>query len=284
MVIAMLLWGTGWPVLKILTETVSWEVATFWRLLIMSIAFLPILWWKKKPLHLPKSSWIWVGISGLFYAVYMALAFWGIKLATAGAGGMIMTTLSPILTSILVLIFIRSRTSAHHTVGLGLGLVGGMIMLEVWNGDLLTNNGNLIIVLAALAWSAISVLAQYNHNHLDPILYTFFLGVSGTLVMFFVAFPHGILQVFDQGIRFWSALLYLAILTQTMASTIYFIASSKIGSQKASSYMLLVPVFAIFSSYLLLSEIPSLSLLIGGGLSIFAVYWINRSKSIRLKG
>lgn len=275
----MMLWGAGWPVLKILSETVSWEVATFWRLALMSIAFIPVLWWNKKPLLLAKPAWISVGISGALYAFFMVLSFWGVQVGTAGAGGVIITTLSPIITVLIAIVFARFRPSKHHYFGLGLGLVGGMVMVELWKGNILANEGNLIFIFAALIWSVVSVLSQYSREYLDPIRYTFFVGLIATVVMFFVAFPHGILQVFDQGVRFWSALLYLAIMTQTVASTIYFIASGKVGSGKASSFMLLVPVFALVSSYELLGEIPSIPLMVGGAMSIAAVYWINHTKT-----
>ncbi|MDP1785676.1 MAG: DMT family transporter, partial [Sulfuricurvum sp.] len=172
----------------------------------------------------------------------------------------------------------RFRPAKQHVLGLVLGLIGGFVMVELWDGNILTHAGNLIFILAALTWSVLSVLSQYSQLHLDPIRYTFFLGLIATVTMFFLAYGHGILQVFDQGVRFWSALLYLALMTQTVASTIYFIASGKMGSGKASSFMLLVPVFALVSSYELLGEIPSIPLLIGGAISIAAVYVINQQK------
>ncbi|MBN2870836.1 MAG: EamA family transporter, partial [Campylobacterales bacterium] len=64
--------------------------------------------------------------------------------------------------------------------------------------------------------------------------------------------------------------------------TIYFIASGKMGSGRASSYMFLVPVCALASSYVLLDEIPSVPLLIGGAISMMAVYLINRPRGGRL--
>lgn len=274
----MMIWGAGWPVLKILSENVSWEVATFWRLALMSIAFIPVLWWNKKPLRLAKPAWIYVIVSGLLYALFSCLSFWGVQVATAGAGGMIITTLSPVITVLIAIIFNRFRPAKQHIFGLVLGLIGGFVMVELWDGNILTHAGNLIFILAALTWSILSVLSQYSQLHLDPIRYTFFLGLIATVTMFFVAYGHGILQVFDQGVRFWSALLYLALMTQTVASTIYFIASGKMGSGKASSFMLLVPVFALVSSYELLGEIPSIPLLIGGAISIAAVYVINQQK------
>lgn len=275
----MMMWGAGWPVLKILSQSVSWEVATFWRFALMSIAFIPVLWWNKKPLNLAKSARIWVGVSGLLYALFTVVSFLGVQIATAGAGGMIITTLSPVLTVLITIAFFGFRPSKQHIFGLGLGLIGGMIMVQLWEGKILSHMGNLLFIFAALTWSVLSVMAQYSREHLDPIRYTFFLGLIATFCMFPIAYGHGILLVFDQGIRFWSALLYLSVVTQTVASTIYFVASGKIGSAKAGSYMLLVPVFALISSYALLGEIPSTSLLIGGAMSIAAVYWINQSKT-----
>ena len=278
MLFSMMLWGAGWPILKILSESVSWEVATFWRLALMSLAYLPVLWWNKKPLRLAKPAWLTVVLSGLLYAVFMILSFLGVQVATAGAGGMIITTLSPVLIVVITIIFSGFRPSKQHLFGLALGLMGGIIMVELWSGTILTNVGNLVFILAALTWSILSVLAQNSRQYLDPIRYSFFLGLIATICMFIVAYGHGILSVFDQGIHFWGALLYLSVMTQTMATTIYFLASGKMGSAKAGSYMLLVPVFALVSSYVLLDEVPSISLLIGGAMSIVAVYWINQAK------
>lgn len=277
----MMLWGAGWPVLKVLSENISWEVATFWRLALMSIAYLPVLWWNKKSLYLNRSAWISVGLSGLLYALFMVLSFLGVHVATAGAGGMIITTLSPILIVVITIVFTGFRPSKQHIFGLIVGLLGGMVMVRVWEGTILSNVGNLLFIFAAATWSVLSVLAQYSRQYLDPIRYGFFVGLIATLWMFFMAYGHGILTVFDQGIIFWSALLYLSVMTQTVATTIYFIASGKMGSGKAGSYMLLVPVFALISSYEILGEVPAISLVIGGAMSIAAVYWINHTKTVQ---
>ncbi|MCL4430928.1 MAG: DMT family transporter [Epsilonproteobacteria bacterium] len=279
MLFSMMLWGAGWPVLKILSQSVSWEVATFWRLALMSLAYIPVLWWNKQPLRLAKSSWISVTISGLLYALFMVLSFLGVQVATAGAGGMIITTLSPVFIVLITIIFTGFHPSKQHLFGLGLGLLGGMVMVELWDGTILSNVGNLVFILAALSWSILSVLAQYSRNHLDPIRYSFYLGLIATFCMFIMAYGHGILSVFDEGLGFWGALLYLSVMTQTVATTIYFVASGKIGSAKAGSYMLLVPLFALISSYVLLGEVPSTSLVIGGVMSIVAVYWIHQAKT-----
>ncbi len=277
MVLAMILWGGGWPALKILTESVSWEVATFWRFALMTVAFLPVLWWRKQPIGLTPRAFGWVALSGGLNALFMALSFWGVYAGTAGAGGVIITTLSPVLTVLIAVLVLGMKPTARHLAGLLIGVIGGAVMLEVWDAHVLTHGGNLVFLLCALVWAALTLAAQRSHLHLDPVHYTFFLGLVATFCMFFIAFPYGIGDVFDQDLRFWSALVYLAILGQTVASTIYFIASGRMGSGKASSYMFLVPLFALVSSYVLLDEVPSPMLLIGGIISTAAVYLINHS-------
>lgn len=276
MIVAMMLWGGGWPALKILTESLPWEVATFWRFALMSIAFIPILIWHRKPLILSIRAFGWVTLSAGLNALFMALSFLGVEVGSAGAGGVIITTLSPVLTVMIAMSLFGMKPLPRHIIGLTIGLAGGAIMLQIGDSDLLFHGGNLIFLLSALVWAVLTLSAQRAHLHLDPIHYTFFLGFIATVLMFFLAYPLGIGEVFYQDIRFWGALGYLAVLGQTVASTIYFIASGEMGSGKASSYMFLVPVCALLSSYFLLDEVPSMALILGGGLSIVAVYWINR--------
>jgi drug/metabolite transporter (DMT)-like permease len=95
--------------------------------------------------------------------------------------------------------------------------------------------------------------------------------------MFGATYRSDILIVFEQDARFWGALIFLSVLGQTVASTIYFVASGRLGSGVASSFMFLVPLTALVASYLLLEEIPSLYLLIGGIISVAGLYFINKA-------
>lgn len=98
------------------------------------------------------------------------------------------------------------------------------------------------------------------------------------LILFVVNISEDISLVFDQDLEFWLALLYLGIFAQTIATTIYFIASGKIGSSAASSYMFLVPLFALLISYLVLDESLKIHIILGGCISLFSVYLINKKQ------
>jgi len=56
LVLSMFLWGGGWSALNILTQDLPMEVIVFWRFFIMSISFLPILYFVKEPLTLNKKK------------------------------------------------------------------------------------------------------------------------------------------------------------------------------------------------------------------------------------
>ena len=274
-VAAMVLWGIGWPALKAVTQSdVPVEVVTFWRFFIMALAFIPILFWRKKPLSLNRRTLRFTVTAAALNAAFMYFAFWGVAAGTAGAGGVIITVASPILTALLALIVLRSRIERSQLIGLGVGVFGGMLMLEVWHADLL-QSGNFFYIAAALIWAFLTLLGQRSHTHMDPIHFNFWLAVFATLVTFVAALPFETGAVFRQDFRFWSGLLFLAVMGQTVASTVYFVAAGKIGSARAGSYMFLVPLSALGASFVLLGEVPSFWLVTGGAVSTAAVYFVN---------
>jgi drug/metabolite transporter (DMT)-like permease len=275
----MFLWGGGWSALKILTPHISVEVIIFWRFFLMTLAFLPILYFLKKPLIVSKPSLKYIFGSSFFNITFMVFSFLGIKYGYAGSGGVIITILSPLMTFLLVAIIFRKRLANIQYFGLIIGIFGGAVMLELNNMELFLNSSSLYFLLCALVWAALTLLSQHSQKHIHPIHYSFLISVVSTFVAFIYAFNSDLLGVFQQDSHFWIALLYLAVLGQTVATTIFFMASGKLGSEKTSSFMFLVPVFALFIAWLILDEPLQLHIVIGGIISMIAVLFINK-KSI----
>jgi drug/metabolite transporter (DMT)-like permease len=275
MILAMVFWGAGWPALKIVTEYQSVEVVTFWRFFLMFIAFIPLLIWWRKPLPLTPKAFIYSATGAALNTAFMFLSYWGVKLSTAGSGGVIATTLSPVLTLLLVILIFRSHVEFRQWIGLIVGFIGGVMMLEIWHIQLLSM-GNALIALSALVWAFLTLVSQRSYQYMNPLHFSFMLSLFATLVSLVLAWPHNIFNAFHDGWIFWLSIAFLAIFGQTIASTIYFYASGKLGSGHASSYMFMVPLTALLSSYLLLGEIPSFWLVVGGTVSLLAVYIANR--------
>jgi len=273
-----MLWGGGWSALKVLTPELPVETIVFWRFFIMSLAFIPMLILFKISLYINKSSIKYIVGSSVLNISFMISSFFGIKYGLAGGGGVIITTLTPIMTFLLVLMITKKHLQKSQSIGLVLGIIGGIIMLELTQLDAFLHSSSIYFILCAIIWAGVTLLSQHSHQHINPITYSFIISVVATLVSFLYASSNDIdlTKVFSQDARFWIALLYLSIFGQTIATTIYFMASGKLGSQVTSSYMFLVPIFALLIAFVVLDEPLEMHILVGGFLSLIAVYFINR--------
>jgi drug/metabolite transporter (DMT)-like permease len=274
----MLLWGGGWTALKILTYSLPMDIIIFWRFFLMSLAFLPILYYFKMPLKLNRGALKYVAGSSILNISFMVFSFMGIKYGLAGSGSVIITTFSPIMTFILVAIIFRKNLSLLQYFGLFLGLLGGFILLQLEDISLFLNGSNIYFLLCALIWAGVTMLSQHSQKYIHPIHYSFFISVIATLSSFLYAYDSNLLSVFEQDVAFWVSLIYLAVLGQALATTIFFIASGKLGSQKTSSFMFLVPIFALFSAWFILGEEIQMHIIIGGLISMIAVYFLNKKQ------
>lgn len=282
LVLAMLLWGGGWTALKILTYELDMEVIIFWRFFIMSIAFIPILYFFKIPLTLNKNSLKYIAGSSILNIAFMVSSFLGVKYGLAGAGSVIITTISPVMTFILVAIIFRKKIQNTQYFGLALGILGGVVLLQLNDTNLFFNGSNTYFLLCAIIWAGVTILSQHSRVHIHPIHYSFFISVIATVISFIYAFNSDLSAVFSQGWKFWTAMIYLAVLGQTVATTIFFTASGILGSEKTSSFMFLVPLFALLSAWIVLDEPVEIHIIIGGTISIIAILFVNKkSKSVQ---
>nr|WP_275851930.1 DMT family transporter [Sulfurimonas sp. SAG-AH-194-C20] len=276
LLLAMLLWGGGWTALKILTYTQTIEVIVFWRFFLMSLSFIPILYFFNKPITLNRGALVYIGSSSVLNILFMVFSFIGISAGSAGSGSVIITTFSPILTFILFAFLYKKHLNKVQYIALTLGLVGGFVLLELDDISLFLNSSNIYFLLCALVWAGVTLLSQHSAKHIHPIHYSFFISIVATISAFIYGYDAGLLSVFDEGLNFWISLIYLAVFGQAVATTIFFMASSKLGSQTTSSFMFLVPLFALFSAWLVLDESIELHIIIGGLVSMLAVYYLNK--------
>ena len=280
LILSMFLWGGGWTALKIITQDLPVDVIVFWRFFIMSLSFLPILYFLKKPFKFNLSSIKYIAGSSLLNIAFMVFAFFAVKYGYAGSGSVIITTLSPVMTFIIVALIFRKKLHLRQYFGLFLGILGGAIMLHLSDFSLFFNSSNIYYVLCAVVWAGVTILSQHSQVHIHPIHYSFAISLVATLASFIYSYDASLGAVFEQGSRFWVALIYLAVLGQSVATTIFFMASGKLGSEKSSSFMFLVPLFALMVAWIVLDEPLETHILIGGAISMLALFFINK----RVKG
>ncbi|WP_411824074.1 DMT family transporter [Leptospira sp. 'Mane'] len=282
LILAMVSWGISWPIAKLVAKLLPIHVLVFWRFLVTFLSVIPLLYFMKIPFLLKSGrDYFNVLVGGIIYTLYGQFFFLGLVNGLPGAGGVLVTTLNPIITFFIVALVQRKKINKRQSLGLFFGLIGGLIILKVWQFSLgsLIQSGNLFFLLCAFTWATLSLNSQRTGESMSPIVYSLYVYLIGSIIEFFFAFRDpALFQVFDFGWNFWLSIAYLSIVSTTFGTTVYFYAAARLGSQIASSFIFIVPLSAFLSSVFIVEEPIQLPVLIGGALAILAVYLINSKR------
>jgi drug/metabolite transporter (DMT)-like permease len=275
--IAMIGWGGSWTTGKIASGLSPPEIIIFWRFLITTVSLIPLLVWLRVSLKVSKGTLLQLALSSLLLTAYNVFFLTGVRLGYAGAGGVLVTSLNPVMTFGWTALFLRKRPSLFQAVGLVLGFSGGAIILQIWDISYaqLLDSGNLFFLLAPCTWSLLTVLSHKVQEKVSFMTFSFYVYLFSTLLSVPLALMHGFWPVTDQYALLWLNIAYLALVATSFGATVYFFATRRLGSQRSSSFTFLIPVSAVLISWALLNEVPKVATVIGGALSISAVYLIN---------
>lgn len=279
LVFAMFGWGLSWVSVKVLSNYINEFEMIFFRFSMATLTMIPIILYLKKSFRIDLKTLTLVTLTSVVMLAYMKYFFIGTKLGTASLGGAFVTTLIPIITFVFMVLLGKKVLRAKDIFALGLGAFGVLTILDVWNTslELVLIPQNLYFALAALSWATLTILSSKN-TKVSPIIFTFYLYIITTLmaVVFFVDFSAIQYESFD-GI-FWLNIIGITLLSTTYANTIYFLGIEKLGASEVSTFVFLVPFFAIGLSSLFLDEKLDSSIILGTVLALVAVKMLNDIK------
>jgi len=283
LIFAMFLWGASWVSGRYIAQVANYESVVFYRFLLTTLFFIPVIFFLKPKMKLEFKNITQVILGTTLILFHATFFFKGLNYGLAGAGSIIFTVMAPLITFLLVSLLYRHKLSKNEMIGLGLGIVGGVVLLELWQFDFneIVQSGNIYFLLAACSWASITVVASKSYQNLSAIGFSFYISLGGLIVLLFLTPEEIIFGDFLYNKFFWYHIIFLAFFANVFASTIYFYASGVIGSSNASSYIYLVPVFAVVLGFLFLGEVIEVNSMIGGFITIFALYLINKKSDTK---
>jgi drug/metabolite transporter (DMT)-like permease len=282
MFFAMISWGASWVSAKVLSDFITAQELIFYRYFITTITLIPIFFYLKKSFNIDKKHLLLSLISSIFLVLYSIYFFDGTKYGTASLGGAFVTTLTPILTFVLLVLFFKKPFEKKDFFAVILGAFGVMLILNIFTFEMkdILVISNLYFIFASLFWSALTI--NNSKSQIDPLLLTFYIYIFTTIIGYFITpFESG--NIFEFNGIFWLNFIIISILSTTFATSIYFIGIKKIGTNEASAFIFLVPFAAISLSAIFLDEKIYFSTIIGVILTITAVIMINNIKLPFLK-
>jgi drug/metabolite transporter (DMT)-like permease len=278
MIISMVIWGVSWPANKVLTSFGTPVVLGVFRYGFVVISLLLLLIPLRTKMIISRKGIPFLLISGALMATYNYTFLAGLKNGSPGAGGILVTTLNPVMAYGLGMLIDWKRPTRNESIGLLFGIIAGLTLLKVWGNEaIFAEPGNLYFLLSALIWSVMSKFTSKSAKYGSPFAFTWWMYF--VTLMCIIPFCNmtaigKLIQSTD--IHFWGNILFSSVITVTLATTTYFFATSKIGAEKASSFIFIVPFSAAIFSFAILGENLEIHTIIGGLLGIAAVYMINK--------
>ena len=277
-IFTIVVWGASFPCTKLLlannitpTEIFVYRSLVAYLGLLVFSRFKVKLWgWRDELLA------VLCGLTGgAMYFVFQNIALDLTLLSDV----VIVVAINPLLTTILAAIFLKEE---HFSWKILLGSVlafAGVAVVTfqngfVWGDGLL---GNILAILAAMAWSVYSVMlkrVQGRHSTLDITRKVMIYGLLCALpVMFFEPLsPLSILLRPDVLLN----MLFLALVCSMAAFFIWNLIIKKIGAISASNYLYLEPVVSIVIGVIMLGEPVGLVAVVGCGLVLMGVIMVEK--------
>lgn len=285
LVTVTLLWGGTFIAGRIVSAEVPPMLAATLRFVVAGVLLLLMAWRMEGglPRLRPRQmlATLGLGASGIF--LYNLCFFSALSHIPAGRTALIVA-LNPIVTTLILAVFFRERTSVAKWGAIALAFTGAAVIIT--RGDLAgtlhdvsrsVGAGELYMFLAIIAWAAYTILGKHALKGLSPLAATTYAVLWGVLML-----GAGALTELDQVSDFaftpqtWLSIVYLGALGSAVGFVWYYEGVKAIGPSRASVFNNLVPVFGVCLAYVILGESILLSMVFGAAMVIGGVTLANR--------
>lgn len=187
---------------------------------------------------------------------------------------------TPVLTVLLSSFFFKEKLRKGFIAGSLVALSG--VTLVVFNGSVflkLNPLGDCLTLLAALSWAFYSLILRQMGNKYSTLFITrkvFFYGLI-TMILYLPFAPSSFhLERLCYPLVYGN-LLFLGIVASMLCYLSWNACVRIIGASRASNYLYINPLVAVWASHLFLSEPITPTALLGAGLIIGGVYIVEKS-------
>lgn len=266
--IAAVIWGSNGVIVNWIP--LNAYVIAFFRVLFASLILLPlVLLTLRREIVEAARAWRSMLALGVLLSLGWGFLFQSMKLI-AIANAVLLNYMAPVFVALLAPITLKERIERITIFALAMSMVG-MIMissqqsLQVGSLNLL---GVIFGLLAGLAYAGFIILSKRAVTNLSSRTVAFY-AYSATIIFLC---PSLIGVDLSMDLASWILLLLLGVFNTGFAVTLYLTGLRLIKAQKAVIFTYLEPVSAVVFGSLFLAQQPTLLMLIGGFLILFAGY------------
>jgi drug/metabolite transporter (DMT)-like permease len=251
-------------------------VTGFYRLLISTILFTPFFLRQQKLLEpIDKKFLVFPLAAGLFTAFDFALWNSSLKYTTA-ANATLLGNTSPLWVALFALLIFREKLGGIFWLGLLIALTGALLVMGT---DFLRHPtlgiGDLMASTAAVFYASYQLITQRGRKFIDPLRYTWIVGVSATTGMLIMNLVLGN-QLTNYSQQTWAVFFVTAIVSQMVGYLSITYALGHLPASTVSPTLIGQPILTTILAIPLLHEIPSATQWIGGAIALAGIYIVNQ--------
>jgi len=264
----------SWSAILVKIANISGFGSGFYRMLIGTIAIIPVWLYFKKPI----TDWRGVRIAvicGVLFACDIALWNTSIMLSKATISTLL-ANLAPVWVGIGALLFMKEKPSGIFWIGTVISIIGVTIIIgfnQVMQANL--NFGNILAIVASMFYGAYLIIVRKGRNSLDTFSFTTISMITSTLVLGLICLFTST-QLWGFSTTTWLALGTLGIIPQLLGWLAINQALGHIKPTAASVSMLSQTAFTAIFSVLVLGEILTFHEIAGAVVVLGGIYLVNR--------
>jgi drug/metabolite transporter (DMT)-like permease len=276
MALAMFSWAIAWTNAKIVNEYLSFHNLIFLRFLIGFISIYPLIYNKNNIKALTIKNLKFIIPASIIFYIYNLFFFMGTHYGYAGKGAVLVTTLNPIITFIIMSV-IQKGINKKEVVGISLGILGGLFIMNVFNEGLsnIFHINNIFFLICAFTWGVNTVITNYGQKNINSFQFIFFCYLFTAII----SLPFSNLMTIDflkLDYKFYFNFFIVSLGAMSFGTSVYLYATPKLGPIKASAFIFSVPFIALGTANIFLGEPITQNVVIGGIISLVAIYIINK--------
>ncbi|MCF3933477.1 DMT family transporter [Acuticoccus sp. M5D2P5] len=266
--ITMLLWSSNIILARAVVETVPPIAFAVLRWSFAILILLPFAYRHvKRDLPALRASWPIVALLGfLGIGAYNTLVYIGVH-TTSAVNAAVLSSIFPILIAAVGFVIFRDRLTLAQTIGILGSCVGALVILSKGDLSILTSfhfaTGDLWILAAQTIYASYTVLLRLRPKA-HPLSFLLATMVFGELMLIPFAIGEGLSgQIVTLDLSTIGAALYVAVFPALIAFICFNRGVALIGSNRASPFFHLIPVFGSLMALGFLGEYVGLYHVVG---------------------
>jgi drug/metabolite transporter (DMT)-like permease len=258
--LSALIWSGNFVISRAMSTTIPPAGFVFWRWLVAAIILAPIALPRlRREWPIVRANWQLICICGFFAVTLFNFLIYTAMHTTTAINAALVNSAIPVFIIMFARVFYGQRVTIRQHTGIALSMAG--VATIILQGDLariwtLTfNRGDLLVLLAAVAWALYSVALRRYPQGLNSFVFLFSITICGLVFMIpFYAVEIASGKVVTANLPTILSIAYVGIFASVVAFMMWNSGLRKVGPHLGGQFVHLMPAFSTILAVIFLGE------------------------------